>query len=447
MNTSRRLRQARSASHRASVLFLNKFLASAIQIPIVIFLSRTFGPSVVGEYAFAQAIVIPMMFLASMRHGALILTDARRERQYQDYFVNTGLLSIVFATLVGLALALSGNSFILPIFAALAVFRGLFLFSEFAVAFAQKEQDFRFILQTSIIRFIILLATFCGAAFSTQSLFWGLAAMAAAQVFLVLALELPWILAHRQRLSVPAGTGATASRAPSRTASHTPHPSPWPGRMDLLVHAFPLGIAVMFASLTPNSVRFIIAEMLDVEQLGYFAAVTQFLVILRLAVGGASNSILPRQTRKFDARDGRGFIAPFAVMFVALIVIGGLGAIAALAVGDPVLELIYGPAFVGQAGLLAATAILAAFTFIAQLSEAAALTARITRYNMYVNAVGLVFTVVCTIQLIPHFGLYGVQMALGGAAIFQTVAYWLIVAMRWRTPQPTGPVPGASSEG
>ncbi|MEM0986812.1 MAG: oligosaccharide flippase family protein [Pseudomonadota bacterium] len=409
------MKQVGSAGRKALILFVNKFLGSAIQIPIIIFLSRTFGPAVVGEYAFAQAIVIPMMFFVSLRFSAVILTDTRRQRGHADYFVISSLLCLAISSVVGLVLWSAGHGSLLPVFFALVVFRCFYLFSEFVVAFAQKAQDFDFILRSSSIRFTALLLTFVLVAQATQSLFWGLAAIASCQIVLTLVLELPWMFTNREGLSRP----------------DTRSIKPWLGRRALFLHAIPLGFAVLFANLTPNTVRYLIVEMMGIDQLGYYAAVMQFVVVLRMAVAGASNSVLPRQARMFDARDARGFVTPFLVLVSGLVAMGLVGAAASLAFGDFLLWLVYGPEFVGQKQLLAATAGLASFIFMAQISEASALAARITRASMYVNAVTLLLAMVSAFVLIPVFGLLGVQLALGISALFQSAIFWTLIIRKW----------------
>jgi O-antigen/teichoic acid export membrane protein len=131
--------QAKSHYSKLNILLFlgSSFLQSAFYWALTIYISKTYGISVLGEYSYALAILSPLTVLGGLQLKSYLLTktdsDIKRQVKWLRFSFSSGLLLLALLTLLWL------EPWIVSIFLPLALLKWSELWSDLAHGFMQLE--------------------------------------------------------------------------------------------------------------------------------------------------------------------------------------------------------------------------------------------------------------------------------------------------------------------
>lgn len=260
MSEAEQLTESTRLSLRAnfSWTFVGNSLFAACQWGMLIVLAKFGSPALVGQFALASAITVPILMLSNMQLRDIQATDARIEYSFGDY-VGLRLLSTLVALLVILGaiplLGYQGETAL--VIAAFGLFKGVEAISDVIFGLLQQQERMDRIAQSLMLKGILSLIALGSGVLLTGSLLWG-----------ILGLTLVWILVitlfDRRSIALILGTDG---------ALPTPRWE-WRTLWRLLQLALPLGIVMMLIALATSIPRFFVERYLGSHMLGIFAALT-----------------------------------------------------------------------------------------------------------------------------------------------------------------------------
>lgn len=329
-------------SIRANMLwnvFGNAVFATSQWLVIVV-IARSQGAETVGAYAYALALVSPVMAFAMLNMRTAQVTDQEDAYKLTTY-VHLRLIALTVAAvcIVGFGLAQQGHSDIsvVGLLLALTILKGLEALSDVAHGFLHRHEHMRPIAVSKSLRGtgqVLLLFVVVRA---TESLTAGLATMCAAAAF-ALAGDAYNSRRLRQRLALREGPALWASPE-------------WRKLYRLAALCTPLGIGAFLDSLNANTPRYFIEAFRSRAELGHYAAIGHLLTGQAVFFMAVAEAVRPRLAR-YRLESTRAFWK----LTTQLAAVAGLLSVAALIVallfGGPLLAFVYGPEFAEETSLL-----------------------------------------------------------------------------------------------
>jgi O-antigen/teichoic acid export membrane protein len=181
-----------------------------------------------------------------------------------------------------------------------------------------------------------------------------------------------------------------------------------------------------------NAPRFLIDVMLGPAELGYFAAVSHFVVLGAVATGSVGHAILPVLAEAIRDRREREFWRQLIVIMVAAQVACGLGIAASVFFGGELLRLLYGNAFAGQALLLTAAAVAAGPVYCASIAANGCYAAGLRRALLASQAVALLTVMLTTLAALRSWGNFGAFGGMLAGGVIQLIFCLVFLRRFWR---------------
>lgn len=308
-------RSSQSASLRAGFSWtLGGNLAfSACQMLFWMLLAKLTSPEVVGRYALAAAITVPIVMLSTLQLRNVQATDVRREYLFGHY-VALRLLTTALAGLVILAVA--GIGFHSATAVAIVLVGGTRLadaLSDVCYGLFQQHERMDLISTSMVLRGGLMLVMQAIGLLAWGSLLLGLGLVVGAW----LAVFFTYDVRHAIRL----GGGSASAARPV-----------WDRRMLLrLTHlTAPLGAMRIFIALSTYLPRLVIERYLGLAVLGLFAAISSLSVATGLVANAMGQTMLPR----LSVYLGQGNRAAFLQLVGKTLAAGcGLGVMAVAVIG------------------------------------------------------------------------------------------------------------------
>ncbi|MCV6598062.1 MAG: lipopolysaccharide biosynthesis protein, partial [Mangrovicoccus sp.] len=389
--------QALSLKRNVLYGLIGNFAFALTQWGIIAVVARLGSPEEVGAVTIATALVTPIFFLAAMSlregHSVDDLTEFTPDHYYALILTNSlvamGLISVLVATWYGgqgALVQLTTLGFMLVKFVGTQANMNYGVF--------QRAQRIDYVAISYVARGVLGLAGFAAIYASTGILWLAFAAEA-----------LMWFAAQwvfDQRFLTRLG----ARRSFARVLQVSPA-SLW----KLFCWMLPLGLAGFFMNATASAPRLVLAQHVDLAQVGIFGAIAYIntaLVTVSNAIGSASAARL-----RGAVRNGRrkAFMS-LSVKLVALSSLIGASMIFAVWIAGPLmLRIFYGEYYADQKLFL--LIITATAIWVAAAPLQFALTAGHAYWRrLGVSISAFTTTVVSALILVPEHGIYGAGMAL-----------------------------------
>jgi O-antigen/teichoic acid export membrane protein len=389
----------------------------------LVILARAGGPAAVGVYAFALAFTAPVMNLASLQLRMLQASDARRAYAFREYRrVRAGTTVAALLAIAVLARMTGAEPGAWPVLAAVCAMRAADAFSDVYYG-AWQQQERMATLGWGLALNALASVAFMGAAV----LLGGGVAGAAAGSALGSCTSLAYVHARtarepdlRERLQEPVPAGAR------RLAR-------------LVAQGAPLALIVLLGSLEHNVPRFFIRQQGGGDgALGLFAAAAGLTAAGGVVVGALGSAATPRIAAACAAGDVRGFRSLTLRIAGIGAALGAAGVALAIAAGEPILALAYGPQFAGAVPVLVVVSGAAGLGFVATLLGYALTAARVIAIQPVVLGLKLGVVGVACAALVPRYGALGAAWAVAIASAAHALANGA-VALRHRAAERRSP--------
>jgi O-antigen/teichoic acid export membrane protein len=397
--------------------FLGNVVYAASQWGMLALLAKLGTVEMVGQFALGLAVAAPVFMLTNLQLRGVQATDARGEYDFRDY-LSLRLLTTALglAAVVGIGFGAGYSRETAVVVALVGLGKAVESLSDVVYGQLQQRERMDRIAKSLMIRGPLSLLVLGAVLAWTGSLRWAVLGLALSWFATLVAYDLPWGLRF-----------GAALRLQTRTAVL------W----KLAWLALPLGVVMMFISLTVNIPRYLIEHELGARKLGVFAALSYVLLAGTTVVSAVGQSASPRLSRLYAAGDVRGF----GRLLTKLVAIGGgLGlagvAVAAVA-GGPLLRLLYTAKYVAHSDLFTALMGAAAVTYVVSFLGYGMTAARYFRAQLPIFAAVASATLAVGWWTIPVYGRSGGVMALLAGALVQGAGSGLVIwhALRSATPK------------
>ncbi len=302
-------------------------------------------PEMVGQFALALAIVMPILTFASLQLRVLQATDATGRFEFGHY-----LAVRLLTALVGLLLV-SGAVFVgnyppatVLVIAAVAVARSLDALSEVYYGLLQQRERMDYIAISLILHGLLQLLAFGLVISSSMSVVAAVGAMAAVSLAVLMLYDVP--AARRLSGGMEGASGAVS------VPVHRRHAPKWDVEAvrKIALLGLPISIVLTLNSLTGNIPRYFIAESLGERALGIFAAMFYLTVAGSTVMGAVGNAASPRLAKLIAVGDVPAFQRLLKKLTGIAVVTGLAGFAVAYLAGGPLLALVYRPEYAEHLG-------------------------------------------------------------------------------------------------
>jgi O-antigen/teichoic acid export membrane protein len=399
--------------------FLGNGVYAACQWGILVLLAKLGSPEMVGQFTLGLAVVAPIVLLSELHLRAVQATDANQQYEFADYLglrIMTSAIALLVILLVAGTGSFSWQSRWVIGFIGLA--KGFEAISDVLYGFLQQYERMDWVARSLLWKGPCSLIAVGISLWLTQN-----TAIAA------LSLALVWgglLLFH----DIPSSATLLARVQPqSESAQRRGQffccglPSTWhiPTLTRLLRLSLPLGLVMMMISLNSNIPRYFIEAHLGDRALGIFAALSYLMVVTGMIVDALGESMSPRLAKYYAAGQRRDFQTLLCQILAMSLGLGLLGIVVAAVGGKALLNLIYQAEYAEQSHLFVWLMVVAALGNVASILGFAMTAARIFKLQTILFGMTTLVSAIGCFLFLPPLGLFGVVMALLGAAILQLV--------------------------
>jgi O-antigen/teichoic acid export membrane protein len=374
---------------------------------IIAALAKLGSPEMVGQFALGLAITAPIALFFQLQLRGVLATDAANQFQFTDYF-NLRIITTTVALILSVLLSIVGhysNSTALVI-SLIALGKAFDAISDIYFGAFQRRERMDLISKGLIangISSLILSAALVGI---TGSVVLGAIGYLGGSLLSFVAYVLP--SARLERLDDNMVRNPWVSVVPSSL-------------LRLFRLALPLGVVMLFVSLTVNVPRYFIERNLGVSEVGVFSALTYFTMATSTMVAALGQAVSPRLARYFACGDITAYISTMIKLVSVGIILGLSGLAAVLIAGGEILSAVYTEEYAQYADvliiLIIAGALGASGSFLGYGMTAA------RQFDVQAPLFVVVFltSLIASITLIPLFGLVGAAWSAVAASLVQLV--------------------------
>lgn len=373
--------------------FAGNLVYAASQWGILVVIARLGTPEMVGQFALALAVTAPVVMFANLQLRAVQATDARRAYDFSDYLGLRLLTTAAALALIALIALLSGyraETALVILFVGLA--KGCEALSDVIFGLLQQRERMDRIAKSLMIEGPATLVVMAAVLALTHSVAAAAAAMA-----------LVWLL---QLVLYDARSAARLLRARPRPRWH----GPTLRRLAWL--ALPLGVTMLLISLNANIPRYVMERAWGEAELGIFAALAYLIVAGNTVVGALGQAASPRLAAHYAGGRARAFRGLLLKLVGMGALLGAAGVTVALLLGEPLLALIYGPAYAAHADVFVLVMLAGGIGYVSSFLGYGMTAARFFRAQAPLFAAVVAVTTLAALALIPPLGMRGAALAL-----------------------------------
>jgi O-antigen/teichoic acid export membrane protein len=358
-----------------------------------------------GEYAFAVAVMLPLTMLSHLNLRAVLATDMEERHPFGDYLaVRLWATAAILVAVVVVALVLGRGYTRGACMVLVALSLSTDTISDIYYGAMQRSERMAEIAVSMIARGVLALVAFGVVLFLTRSLVPSIAMLVVARIAVFLAYDRP-----------RGSQGQRLSRSGGRA------------QLEIFQTALPLGVVLMLVSYTSNVPRYVVEHYLGTRGLGVFAAMAAFLMAGSTVVSALGQSATPRLARYFSQRDTVQFRRLTLRLIALALALGVVGVAGAAVAGSFVLRVFYSAEYGAYGRVLTELMGAAALVYVAAALGFVITSARSFRAQMPVLALVVATSAVAGWLLVPVMGLSGAALAVAAGASVQIAGELLIL--------------------
>lgn len=394
---------------------------------LLVALAKVGTIEMVGNFALALAVVLPVLMFTSLSLRSLQITDALRSYRFLEYAslrLLTAILALVVIVVFGLV---SGYSPVL--LASLALIGGakaIEYVSDILYGLLQQEEDMAGIAISMVLRAILSVAALSLTVYFTHSLVWASLGLLACSGAVLLGYDIPKAVAGRNGHLF--AEIKTSLRYFGKLAKREHQRRIW----KLALTGLPMGFALMMVSLNLNIPRYFIQRNLGVAELGIFSAIATLLASGNVVINAVGQAAAPRMATAFAHRQNRKFSLLLTGLVAASLGLGGLGLLAAVLAGQRAMALIYRPEYSTHQDVLIWLMAASGLYYLGSTLGYAVTAVRCFNPQLPLFVVAATVTALGCFVFIPSMGLRGAAIAIFISAAVQCAgsAFLLVRACR-----------------
>ncbi len=397
------------------------------QWTLLVALAKLGTVEMVGNFAIALAIVLPVMMFSSLSLRSLQITDALRSYRFLEYGslrVLTLVLSLVFIALFAVASEYSAAVFVSTLLIGGA--KALEYASDILYGLLQQEEDMSGIAISMILRAGLSVAALSAIVYLTHSLVWASAGLLLCSAAVLLGYDIPKaILDRKTQLRAELESLLQYVR---ELVNVEKQKRLW----KLALTGLPMGFALMMVSLNLNIPRYFIERRLGMAELGIFSAISTLLASGSVAINAVGQAAAPRMASAFASGAARKFAGLLGALVAASLGFGGLGLAGALVFGKQAMTLIYRPEYSTHQDVLIWLMAASGLYYLGSTLGYAVTAVRCFSPQLPLFVIAAGTTAIGCLLLIPHMGLRGAAIAILISAFVQCTGSILLLFLAFR---------------
>lgn len=367
----------------------------------------------VGYYSFALSVVTPVALLCALSLRTVYLSEQNNLYSFADYF-HIRKLSLPFAGLVITIWALLDG--INPIQTIVILLLGAAKMAEnmsdICYAIPHKEEQLKRVVISMLLRACIGTGSFTLCYFLTNNIIIACSAYA-------LCWWLIFFLFDQKRMISPWKT-TWASRHNYNKKLIKP----------LILLALPMGLASFINALATSAPRYFVEHFLGAEQLGYFSALTYFVIVGSMVVNSLAQTVRPRLAKLYGNKKVKEFWRISAIASIVSLAIGGSFYLFTILIGEELLRLFYGDDFAQYHTLFPLVALASIPVYVGGMWGYILSSIGEYRLMFFISILAAVAAIIASCVLIP---VYGIKGGIAGLAALGILTLINIVPVIWKT--------------
>lgn len=397
---------------------------------LLIALAKFGTVEMVGNFALALAVVLPVLMFSSLSLRSLQITDALRTYRFLEYGalrLLTVILSLVF---IGLFALISGYSAVLVAAIVLVgAAKAVEYISDILYGLLQQEEDMAGIAISMVLRAILSVAALSVTVYFTHSLVWACASLLLCSSAVLLCYDIPKAVADRNaRLAAEIKISSRYLRQFMRVEHQR---RLW----KLAATGLPMGFALMMVSLNLNIPRYFIQQHLGMAELGIFSAISTLLASGSVVVNAIGQAAAPRMANAFAKHDRKRFMLLLAGLVGASLGLGVLGLLGAVLFGRQAMALIYRPEYSTHQDVLVWLMAASGLYYLGSTLGYAVTAVRCFSPQLPLFIAAAITTGVGCFVFVPWIGLRGAAIAILVSAFVQCAGSMLLLYTSYRAAQ------------
>jgi O-antigen/teichoic acid export membrane protein len=374
---------------------------------IIVAYAKLTSPEEVGRFAVGVAVTGPAVMFSNLSLRAVLVTDAKRDYEFQDYLrLRLICTAVVLMGIVVFACSSQYDREAKWIIVAVALAKAFESISDIYYGVLQQHERMERVAISLILRGALALTAVTAAVALTRSALWGSFALAAAWLVPLLLFDRPGAMKF-----VPRGPYSFDHNRVVRLA--------W--------LALPLGSVAALTSLSANIPRYFVANYAGVGQLGIFSALTYFTFAGTQAMSALGQSSSPRLARYYSRSDAGSYLKLLGRLFGIGLALGVLGIAVAGTAGHTLLRLFYTEQYAAQAPVLTWLMVATLVGYLGSAAGYGVTAMRSFRIQLPIFFLSTAATAVfCMIFVRPH-GMLGAAWAMAGGGLVSLILMWAYV--------------------
>ena len=400
------------------------------QWALLVALAKIGTIDMVGNFALAVAIVLPVLMFSSLSLRSIQITDYHCSYRFLEY-VSLRLLmvclSLVFILVFGLIAGYS-HAFLLSTLL-IAGGKAFEYISDLPYGLLQQREDMAGVAISMTLRGILSVAALSIGVSLTHSLVWGSAGLLVVSAAVLFGYDIPKTLADRKtRLSsvIRESVAYFRSLPPNRGDLRL-----W----KLALTGLPMGLVLMVVSLNLNIPRYFIQRHLGMAELGIFSAIATLLAAGSVVTNAVGQAAAPRLAKYFLAGNKRGFGILLTAIVASSLGLGVLGFVGALFFGRQAMAIIYRPEYSTRQDVLVWLMGASGFFYLGSTLGYAVTAVRCFAPQLPLFIAAAVTTAIGCFALVPRFGLRGAAIAILISGVVQCIGGAYLLYKAYRRPE------------
>ncbi len=366
---------------------------------ILVIIARFEGADAVGQFTLALALTAPVVMFFAIGMRTLLASDVEKDHGFTAYLTIKIILSAI-GLIICTSIAFLYGGTLFWIILAVALSKTVETISDMYYGYAQQQERLNRISISLISRGTLSTVLLTVVYLITDSLTISLYAYMASWLAVLLLYD----------------------RRNTDELYHAPRAEDAQEMRKILLSGAPLGLTMLMLMLSPNIPRYFLEYHNGVTELGIFSAMAYFIIVGNIPVMALGQSLLPILAKANADGDVKRFRSLVMRAVLGVFGIGICGIIAAIFLGEFVLDLVYGPEFAAQAHILPYIALAAALGYVGNILGYTISAVKIFKAQAPGFAIVMLVSLVASLLLIPSMGLYGAAYVL----ILNSVASILI---------------------
>ena len=381
---------------------------------LLVALAKLGTVEMVGKFALALAVVLPVLMFGSLSLRSLQITDALRSYRFLEYGavrLLTVILSLAFIAIFGFVCHYSTAVLLSTLL--IGASKAIEYISDILYGLLQQEEDMSGIAISMVLRALLSVAALSAIVYVTHSLIWASAGLVLCSAVVLLGYDIPKAISDRK------GHFANEIRSSIQYVRELGKVEHQRRLRQLALMGLPMGFALMMVSLSLNIPRYFIERHLGMAELGIFSAIATLLASGNVVINAVGQGAAPRMASAFAAHNRRKFGLLLAGLVAASLGLGGLGLLGALLFGPQAMTLMYRSEYSTHQDVLVWLMAASGLYYLGSTLGYALTAVRCFNLQLPLFVAAALSTAIGCIVLVPRMGLRGAAMAILISAFLQ----------------------------